>query len=173
MDRTRRPLIVLVSLVIGALILSACAGPAPATPTAAPPPTEEPEEEMHEHEHEHEEHAPEEHMEGAHDVPEEAAEVPNPIEADEDSVGMGRMLYADNCAVCHGETGEGDGPTAESLDPAPADLHEDHVQDLSDGALFYIISHGRPESAMPAWEGTLSEEERWHVVNFMRTFQEE
>lgn len=171
MDRTPRLLIVLVSVVVGALLLSACAGPAPSTPTLAPPPTEEPEEEMHEHEHE--EHAPEEHMEGAHDVPEEAAEVRNPIEADEESVELGRRLYADHCAVCHGETGEGDGPTAASLDPAPADLHEDHVQDLSDGALFYIVSHGRPESAMPAWEGTLTEEERWHVVNFMRTFQEE
>ncbi len=52
---------------------------------------------------------------------------------------------------------------------APSDLHEGHVQGLSDGALFYIISHGKPDTPMPAWEDVLEEEDRWNVVNFMRT----
>ncbi len=46
------------------------------------------------------------------------------------------------------------------------------MQGLTDGALFYIISRGLPETAMPAWETTLSEEERWDVVNFLRTLAE-
>lgn len=186
-------------LVIAVLLLAACGGAAPtAAPTPMPVEEESSEDEHMEDEHmedeheegdehaedEHEEgdehvedehmdeHSPEEHMEGGHDVPDEAAAVKNPVEADEASVAAGAELYATNCAVCHGESGEGDGPTAASLDPAPADLHEDHVQGISDGALFYIISHGTPEKAMPAWEGTLDEEQRWHVVNFLRTFQE-
>lgn len=179
-------------LLIVALALTACGGAnAPAQTTQPTTMVEEHEQEGEhadegEHEDEHaedehmdeeseghmDEHSPEEHMEGAHDVPDEAAAVPNPIEATDESVSMGADLYADNCAVCHGENGEGDGPTAASLDPPPADLHEDHVQGLSDGGLFYIINHGRPDSAMPAWEGTLTEQEQWHIINFLRTFQE-
>lgn len=115
-------------------------------------------------------HSPEEHMAGSHGVPEEATEVENPIAASEDSITAGATLYAENCAVCHGETGEGDGPTAEGLEPPPADLHATHVQANTDGALFYIISHGRPDTAMPPWDNTLTEEERWHLVNYIRTF---
>lgn len=156
----------LVVLVTSAVILSACAGAA-----QTPLPTPTPEEHMEDEEEHVDEHAPEEHMEGAHSVPEEASELANPFEATDESISTGATLYADNCAVCHGEQGEGDGPGAEGLDPQPADLHAEHVQELTDGGLFYIVSHGRPETAMPAWEGTLSEDERWHVVNFMRTFE--
>ena len=53
----------------------------------------------------------------------------------------------------------------------PADLHEGHVQGNSDGALFHIITHGRPDTPMPPWKDVLPEEQRWHVVNFLRTFQ--
>ena len=113
-----------------------------------------------------------EHTAGAaHSVPEEASEVPNPIEADAASVEAGSAIFVASCATCHGETGEGDGPAAEGLEVKPADLHESHVQELSDGALFYIVSHGIPDTPMVAWEDVLSEEERWHVVNFLRTFK--
>ena len=104
-------------------------------------------------------------------MPEEASEVPNPIEADAASVEAGSVVFVTNCATCHGETGEGDGPAAEGLEKKPADLHESHVQELSDGALFYIVTHGVPDTPMVAWENVLSEEERWHVVNFLRTFR--
>jgi mono/diheme cytochrome c family protein len=107
-----------------------------------------------------------------HDVPEEAAAVHNPIEIDDESLEAGASLYAANCAVCHGETGEGDGPGAEGLERKPSDLHAAHVQENSDGALFYIVSHGRPDTPMPAWDNVLSEDERWHLVNFLRTFGE-
>ncbi len=110
-------------------------------------------------------------MEGEHDVPDDAAAVPNPFVDDGESLAAGAVLYASNCAICHGETGEGDGPAAPGLEVAPSDLHEGHVQGLSDGALFYIISHGKPETPMPAWEDILDKDERWHVVNFLRTFQ--
>lgn len=188
----KRKLILVVSLLLlVSLGLAACQGGAePAVTTEAPAATQtehEAEEEEHEEEGEHDEgqeedehmeddhmdeHSPDEHMGGEHDVPEEASELQNPLQASEESVSVGADLYAENCAVCHGENGEGDGPAAASLDPAPSDLHEDHVQELTDGGLYYIISHGRPETAMPAWEDTLSEDERWHIVNFLRTFEE-
>lgn len=115
-------------------------------------------------------HTPMEHMIGAHAVPEEAMAVRNPVAATQDSIAAGAAIFAQNCAVCHGPDGEGDGPGAAGLEIKPANLNEDHVQDLTDGGLFYIITHGRAGTAMPAWESTLSEEQRWQVVNFIRTF---
>lgn len=117
-------------------------------------------------------HGPAEHVAGGHGVPPEAAAVENPVPATEESVTTGAALYAQNCAVCHGETGEGDGPAAAGLEKEPANLHAGHVQANSDGALFWIISHGKPETPMPPWDNVLTEEERWHVVNFLRTFND-
>ncbi len=111
-------------------------------------------------------------MAGAHGVPEDAAAVSNPIEANEESIAAGGELYATNCAVCHGESGKGDGPGAAGLEKQPANLNEGHVQGLTDGALFYIVSHGRPDTPMPAWDNVLNEEQRWQVVNYLRTFNE-
>lgn len=180
-NKSQRFMLILSILVIAGVLLSACSTSEPA-PTA----TEEHDGEEAEHvneeaehtdeEDEHtdgeDEHPPEEHEEGGHTVPNEAAAVPNPISASDESMASGGEIFATNCALCHGETGEGDGPAASALAVPPADLHEDHVQVLTDGALFYIISHSSPESPMPAWEDVLDEDERWHVVNFLRTFAE-
>lgn len=125
-----------------------------------------------EHMEDQHEHMPAEHVAAMHDVPEDAAAVPNPQVASAESIESGATLFAANCAVCHGERGLGDGPTAETLEIRPADLTATHVQQLSDGALFYVISHGRPETPMPAWEGVLTEDERWHVVNYLRALAE-
>ena len=116
------------------------------------------------------EHSPDEYLAGAHDVPTDAASVPNPITADKGSRAIGAELYALHRAVCHGANGEGDGPATAGLEKPPADLHEAHVQGLTDGALFHVITHGKPKTPMPAWEDILTEVERWHVVNFLRTF---
>ena len=171
----RRFMFILSILVIAGVLVSACSTSQPA-PTA----TEEHVEAEHEEEAEQmdmddEDEDPmemEEHEEGGHAVPEEAAAMLIPITASDESVAIGRELFATNCALCHGETGEGDGPAASGLAKPPADLNEDHVQSLTDGALFYIISQGVPESPMPAWEDVLPEDARWHLVNFLRTFSE-
>ena len=159
------------SLAILSIAVSACSS------SSVEPTAQEVESSVAEDEHEEEEHmdehAPEEHMEGGHEVPDEAATVPNPFAGDDVSTATGAEFYALNCAVCHGETGEGDGPAAESFEKPPADLHAGHVQGLTDGALFYIISHGKPDTPMPAWENVLDEDQRWQVVNFLRTFQQD
>lgn len=170
--RTRKTALIAGSVVILSLLLASCGEAAP-EPTVTPEPMAE--EHMDEHddgdEHMDEDlHSPDDHMAGAHDVPDDAAAVPNPLAGDEASTAAGAELYAANCALCHGEAGEGDGPAATGMEPAPANLHEGHVQGLTDGALFYIISHGRPDTPMPAWDNVLSEEQRWQVVNFLRTF---
>lgn len=101
------------------------------------------------------------------EVPPEAANVENPVEATGDSILGGQEIYAGNCRVCHGENGEGDGPGAFGLDPEPANLN-DRVPGRTDGELFWIVTNGSEGTAMPGWEGTLSEDDRWNVVNYLR-----
>jgi mono/diheme cytochrome c family protein len=79
-------------------------------------------------------------------------------------------LYQANCVACHGESGKGDGPVGLTLRPPPADLTQHAVPGVhTDGQLFEWIGQGYPGSVMPGFEGRLTEEERWHIVNFMRT----
>ncbi|WP_178139381.1 c-type cytochrome [Rhodothermus profundi] len=80
---------------------------------------------------------------------------------------MGERIYQQQCAVCHGPRGRGDGPAGMALNPRPADLTSKAVQAQTDGALFWKISEGR--GAMPAFKGMLSEAERWQVVTYVRT----
>lgn len=118
-------------------------------------------------------HASAQPMAGTHGVPAEAAAVENPIPASDESIRKGAAIFIQSCAVCHGNTGKGDGLGAAGLNPKPADLHADHVQGNSDGVMFWIISHGREGTAMPPWDTLLNEEQRWDVVNFLRTLGEE
>ena len=108
-------------------------------------------------------------MMAAHAVPADAAAVENPLPATEAVQLAGAATFQQTCAVCHGPTGRGDGPAAAALEFKPADLRADHVQGLSDGGLYYIVTHGRIERGMPAWEDALSEQARWEIVRYLRT----
>jgi len=95
----------------------------------------------------------------------------NPVPADDASVGRGAELFHINCTACHGADGKGDGPVAAFLkNKKPADLTSPAVQFLSDGAIFMVITNGRP-GAMPALNENLTVRERWDVVNFIRTLK--
>jgi putative copper resistance protein D len=85
-----------------------------------------------------------------------------------ESVRRGRGLFAAHCAPCHGPAGRGDGPAAASLLQLPADLTSSHTADHTPGDLFWWVTHGLG-LAMPAFGDQLSAEERWHLVNFVRT----
>ncbi|MSQ30642.1 MAG: c-type cytochrome [Dehalococcoidia bacterium] len=94
----------------------------------------------------------------------------NPIAPDEASIAIGRELFAAQCVTCHGPTGLGDGPAARALVPPPAELRT-HVPLHTDGVLFGLVAGGFPGSAMPAFRGALTDEQMWHLVNFLRTFK--
>ena len=78
--------------------------------------------------------------------------------------------FADHCASCHANDGSGDTELGRSLFPPAPDMRQPATQDLSDGALFYVIEHGIRFTGMPAWgTGTAADEESsWHLVNFIR-----
>ncbi|HLF28513.1 MAG TPA: copper resistance protein CopC [Anaerolineae bacterium] len=94
----------------------------------------------------------------------------NPYLPDEQSLAAGQLLFAANCAACHGEAGRGDGPAGEDLNPRPADFGNGHLDIHTDGDIFYWIQNGPPtvNSPMPAFKDKLSEEETWHLVNYVR-----
>lgn len=99
-------------------------------------------------------------------VPERRAHRPNPVPANVEAVSRGRAVFQRECEGCHGKSGHGDGPKAASLPTKPADLASTRVQEQTDGALFWKITEGRGD--MPD-NYTLSEEERWSVIDYLRT----
>jgi mono/diheme cytochrome c family protein len=95
----------------------------------------------------------------------------NPTTADEASLTRGRELYVLNCQICHGQTGEGNGPIAAFLvNFKPANLTSELVQSKSDGSIFLTITNG-VDGKMPALNENLLVAERWDVVNFIRTLK--
>jgi putative copper export protein/mono/diheme cytochrome c family protein len=84
------------------------------------------------------------------------------------SVARGQALYAENCALCHGAGGRGNGPAATGLTIRPADLTAPHLFAHPQGDLFWWISHGRPNGAMPGFAEIMSPDRRWDVINFIR-----
>ncbi len=92
----------------------------------------------------------------------------NPVPVSNASVADGKALYAQNCAVCHGASGHGDGPAARGLNPQPVDLTV-HVGLHADGVLWGWITYGIPRTAMPSWKDKLTDKQRWDIVNYLRT----
>ena len=80
----------------------------------------------------------------------------------------GKKLFLKNCAVCHGNTGQGDGPASKALNPKPSDLVKG-AGHHSDGDIAWKIANGR--GPMPGWEKTLSENDIWDLVNFVQSLK--
>jgi mono/diheme cytochrome c family protein len=96
-----------------------------------------------------------------------ASSLANPVLPTTEAVGAGRAIYRERCVACHGDRGRGDGAAGVTLAPAPADLVL-HVPQHPDGELYYMISVGFPETAMPAWRSVLNEQQRWELVHYLR-----
>lgn len=94
----------------------------------------------------------------------------NPTEADQSSITRGGELFRINCQMCHGVTGEGNGPIAPFLANKPANLTSNIVQSKSDGSFFLTITNGIL-GRMPPLNENLTVPERWDVVNFVRTLK--
>jgi len=92
----------------------------------------------------------------------------NPISANKESVEAGKALFTQICFACHGTSGKGDGPAAASCLPQkPANFTNPKIWEQTDGALYWKISQGR--GVMPKFEGALTPEQRWNVINYLRT----
>ena len=101
---------------------------------------------------------------------EESVPERNPIPPTSESVAAGLSLYTFHCHQCHGTAGQGDGPASAGLNPPPANLVV-HVPLHPDRALFGFVHDGIQGAAMPALGDTLSDDEIWHIVNYIRTLE--
>jgi mono/diheme cytochrome c family protein len=105
-------------------------------------------------------------------IPAEYAQARNPLPATREVITAGAALYQTHCATCHGSDGAGDGPAAAGLSPPPADLRWTVRRPMAgDGYLLWAISDGgaRLGTAMPAFAGALSEQDRWRIIRYLRT----
>ena len=107
------------------------------------------------------------------ELPDDADKTKNPVASSPESIAKGKELYMEktkgNCVFCHGDTGTGNEANMPRLRRKPADLtNKERMSAMSDGELFWKISKGI-RGIMPGRENTMSEEERWHVVNYIRT----
>ncbi|MYD51603.1 MAG: c-type cytochrome [Dehalococcoidia bacterium] len=94
----------------------------------------------------------------------------NPFAPNPESLALGERVYTEACASCHGVQGGGDGPAAAGLDPPPANLIV-HVPLHPDRVLFEFISEGISGTAMVGLADRYTDEEIWHVINYIKTLE--
>lgn len=94
----------------------------------------------------------------------------NPVTADDASKARGEELFQINCLICHGPEGLGNGKVASFFEHKPANLTSPAVQDLSDGAIFLVISTG-VQGRMPPLNENLTVRDRWDIINYLRTLK--
>jgi mono/diheme cytochrome c family protein len=100
-------------------------------------------------------------------APDDAKQVKNPVKRSPEGLTAAAQLFRENCALCHGKTGAGDGPAGKALNRKPADFTDAKtMKKLTDGELFYKMTTGR--LPMPSW-AQLSDTQRWELVNYLRT----
>lgn len=82
----------------------------------------------------------------------------------------GAQIYRENCASCHGTRGDGKGPQAMGLDPAPIDFTDaERARKRSLFALYQVIGQGLEGTSMPSF-ARLSSDDRWAVATYAGGF---
>ncbi len=107
-------------------------------------------------------------------VPASARDAKNPVSLNSEVLEEARAHFADHCAICHANDGDGRTTIGENLYPKAPDMREASTQRLTDGELYYIIQNGIRMTAMPAWgkEGDAHDEHSWKLVHFIRHLNE-
>ena len=105
-------------------------------------------------------------------IPEPYRSMPDPLPGSAAMLARGAEVYAQNCASCHGSSGLGDGPAGKALVPPPANLAwlSHSRMGGSDRYIYWAVAEGGQPlgTAMPAFKGTLSQEDTWAVVAYVR-----
>jgi cytochrome c len=99
-----------------------------------------------------------------------AAKMKNPVASNPASIASGQALYGKYCRFCHGATAQGDSPSA------PKDMKPSNLTDTtwdrgsSPGEIFTVIQEGAgPEFKMKGLKGKVSDQDTWHLVNYVRS----
>lgn len=93
----------------------------------------------------------------------------NPVPATAGALAAGSQIYQQHCQSCHGAKGDGKGEKAPELSTAPGDFTDaKKMSGLTDGEMFWEVTEGH--HPMPAFADKLTEQQRWQVVDYIRTF---
>ena len=99
-------------------------------------------------------------------------ELENPYAPDDtDAVARGEVVFNTYCNLCHGPSGEGDGPVASRGFPTPASLIAPNARSLADGRIFHVVSYG--QGNMPGHAAQIDSTDRWKVTLWVRKLQSE
>ena len=105
-------------------------------------------------------------------IPAEAAHMVNPVKPTPASQAQAKTIYGYDCAMCHGDNGNGKGSAAADMqltmknytDPAA-------LKDMTDGELFYVIKNG--QGKMPGEDGRAKPNDMWNLVILLRSFSKQ
>lgn len=104
-------------------------------------------------------------------VPRSALSTPNPYANDPASATRGQQVYSHYCVACHGLNGDGNGPALAGLRIRPPTFRnpQHFLAPGMDGAHFWVVQHGDGvPGAMPAWQGTLTDQQTWDAVDYIK-----
>ncbi len=106
----------------------------------------------------------------AWEVPKKYKRMSNPYADEKSDDFIGRAVYKKRCFSCHGNSGQGNGSKASSLDTKVGSLADSEFQSHTDGEIYYKIIFGKDH--MPSFEKDIEDEEdRWQLVNYLRSFK--
>jgi mono/diheme cytochrome c family protein len=98
------------------------------------------------------------------------ADLISPVNAAEPSViNRGKSVYLVYCAQCHGYNYDGNGTVGQSFAPLPTDLRSAKVQNSVPGELFKSVSYGIPDGRQPPLHATITVDDRWKVVAYVKS----
>ncbi|HEX7809456.1 MAG TPA: c-type cytochrome [Thermoanaerobaculia bacterium] len=103
-------------------------------------------------------------------VPSELRDAKNPVNLTSQVLADGRAHFADHCAECHGNDGQGESGMGKQMYPRTPDMTLAATQSLSDGELFAIIENGVRLTGMPGFGRGTAESAygSWGLVHFIR-----
>ena len=97
----------------------------------------------------------------------------NPVPVTDQAIEVGKTEFMANCAACHGVDASGNGPAGLNLDPPPANLLVGHALYHYDAEFFNWIRNGKPGTAMPAFSSSMTDEEIWSTILYVRSLQQQ
>jgi mono/diheme cytochrome c family protein len=95
-------------------------------------------------------------------------ELLDPVPGSPERLARGKVLYGTFCLVCHGPTGQGDGPLVPRI-PNPPSYSSERVRAFPPGQLYHVVTLGA--GRMPGYASQISPEQRWLIVGYVRTLQ--
>jgi mono/diheme cytochrome c family protein len=102
-------------------------------------------------------------------IPAEDAQKANPVKPTPESLAKGKKMYALDCAMCHGENGDGRGDLAADIKNVTDFTAPDAMKNRTDGELFYIMRKGKGE--MPPEGDRAKNDDIWNLVNYIRSLK--